>query len=627
MIERSSRLKDVMKTPSGHDVIARLLYSFGLDENIVTKTPLGNITIGALQKLSFGKLNDASIDALLRLLNSLDEETSEEEEIPVKEVWWKEAVFYQVYPRSFSDSNHDGIGDIRGIVSRLDHIKNLGVDAIWCCPFYDSPNADNGYDIRDYKKIMDEFGTMEDVEELISECHRRDLKIIVDLVMNHTSDEHEWFRKALKGDRKYRDYYIWRKQPNNWTSFFSGSAWKYFEEQKEYALHLFAEKQMDLNWDNPKVRKEMYDIAAYWLEKGADGFRLDVVSFISKSEGFPDGDPMIGSLVSFTGIEHYFHGPHLDEYLREFHENCLKKYDAYTVGECPGNGLMMSRMITGDDRNELTQLFSFDHIENPGKTRMDVYDFDLRKMIPEIVRWQTRYSSHCWPTVFFNNHDVPRMCSKIDHEGKHHDAICKLLVTMQMTLKGTPYIYQGDEIGMSDYPFESIEDYRDIEAINYYREQLEKGKSEKEILRRLLYGSRDHARTPMQWDGSLYAGFSDHEPWLKVNPNHKEINVETEEADGNSILHFYRRMIRMRKDNPALIYGSFDLIKTKKDIFAYCRQKDGRKFMIIMNLTDKEKDYPFTVHEKLISSNYEVYSNKLRAYEANVFEVEKTREV
>ena len=622
MIERNSRLKDIMKTPSGHDVIARLLYSFGLDENIVTKTPLGNITIGALQKLSFGKLNDASIDALLRLLNSLDEEIIEEDDTPIKEAWWKEAVFYQIYPRSFSDSNHDGIGDIKGITSRLDHIKSLGVDAIWCCPFYDSPNADNGYDIRDYKKIMTEFGTMEDVEELINECHKRDLKIIIDLVMNHTSDEHEWFQKALKGDEKYKDYYIWQKQPNNWISFFSGSAWKYFEERQEYALHLFAEKQMDLNWDNPEVRKEMYDIAGYWLEKGADGFRLDVVSFISKSEGLPDGDPTIGSLVSFTGIEHYFHGPHLDEYLKEFHENCLKKYDAYTVGECPGNGLMMSRMITGDDRNELTQLFSFDHIENPGKIRMDVYDFDLRKMIPEIVRWQTQYSNHCWPTVFFNNHDVPRMCSKIDHEGKYHDAICKLLVTMQMTLKGTPYIYQGDEIGMSDYPFESIEDYRDIEALNYYKEQLEKGTNEKEILKRLLYGSRDHARTPMQWNDSQYAGFSDREPWLRVNPNHKEINVETEEKDDNSILHFYRRMIRLRKDNPALIYGSFEPIRTGKDVFAYYRQKDGRKFMIIMNLTDKEKDYPFTVHEKLISSNYGVYSNKLRAYEANVFEVE-----
>ena len=622
MIERNSRLKDIMKTPSGHDVIARLLYSFGLDENIVTKTPLGNITIGALQKLSFGKLNDASIDALLRLLNSLDEEVIEEDDTPIKESWWKEAIFYQIYPRSFSDSNHDGIGDIKGITSRLDHIKSLGVDAIWCCPFYDSPNADNGYDIRDYKKIMSEFGTMEDVEELISECHKRGLKIIIDLVMNHTSDEHEWFQKALKGDEKYKDYYIWQKQPNNWTSFFSGSAWKYFEEQQEYALHLFAEKQMDLNWDNSQVRKEMYDIASFWLKKGADGFRLDVVSFISKSEGFPDGDPTIGSLVSFTGIEHYFHGPHLDEYLKEFHENCLKKYDAYTVGECPGNGLMMSRMITGDDRNELTQLFSFDHIENPGKIRMDVYDFNLRKMIPEIVRWQTQYSNHCWPTVFFNNHDVPRMCSKIDHEGKYHDAICKLLVTMQMTLKGTPYIYQGDEIGMSDYPFESIEDYRDIEALNYYQEQLEKGMSEKEILKRLLYGSRDHARTPMQWNDSQYAGFSGHDPWLKVNPNHTEINVETEEKDDNSILHFYRRMIRLRKDNPVLIYGSFEPIRTGKDIFAYYRQKDGRKFMIIMNLTDKERDYPFTVHEKLISSNYGVYSNKLRAYEANVFEIE-----
>ena len=347
-INRKSRLKEVMQTPSGHDIIARLLYSLGLDENLITSTPLGNIRIGSLSKISFGKLNEASIDALLRLLNSLNEKVIEDH-AEVKKAWWKEAVFYEVYPRSFFDSNADGIGDIKGITMKLDHIRSLGVDAIWCCPFYDSPNADNGYDIRDYRKIMAEFGTMEDVEELIRECHARGMKIIIDLVMNHTSDEHEWFKKALHGEKKYQDYYIFKDKPNNWTSFFSGSAWKYFDSLKQYALHLFAEKQIDLNWDNPEVREEMFKIAEWWLEKGADGFRLDVVSFISKSEGLPDGDPVIGSLISFTGIEHYFHGPHLDEYLQQFHDRCLKPYDAYTVGECPGNGLMMSRMITGDD--------------------------------------------------------------------------------------------------------------------------------------------------------------------------------------------------------------------------------------------------------------------------------------
>ena len=618
IITRESRLKDVLNTASGHDVLAKLLSSFGLDEDLVRRSPVGNLKVGALNKLSLGKLNDNSIDALLRIFNSLPDDNSKDTD-EIKEEWWKEAVFYQVYPRSFYDSNDDGIGDIKGITAKLDHIKSLGVDAIWCSPFYDSPNADNGYDVRDYKKIMEEFGTMEDVEELISECHKRDLKIIVDLVMNHTSDEHEWFKKALQGDEYYSDFYIWKDKPNNWTSFFSGSAWKYFDEKKKYALHLFAEKQMDLNWDNPEVRNAMFDIANFWLDKGADGFRLDVVSFISKSEGYPDGDPVIGQMISFVGIEHYFHGPHLDEYLHEFNEKCLAPHKAYTVGECPGNGLRMSRMITGDDRNELTQLFSFDHLENPGKIRMDIYDFDLRKMIPEIVRWQTNYSNHCWPTVFFDNHDNPRMCSKIDRTDKNSKLISKLLLTMQMTLKGTPYIYQGNEIGMTDYPFSSLEEYRDIESLNLYKKLKEEGMDEKKIMKKLFYGSRDHARTPMQWSDQENAGFSKNKPWINVNPNYKDINVETEEKDYDSVLNFTRKMIKLRKENKALVYGSFEQIRTSSNIFAYYRKLDDQKFMIIMNLTDKDQLYPFKIDNTLISSNYRKYSNRLRPYEANIF--------
>ena len=618
IITRESRLKDVLNTASGHDVLAKLLSSFGLDEDLVRRSPVGNLKVGALNKLSLGKLNDNSIDALLRIFNSLPDDNSKDTD-EIKEEWWKEAVFYQVYPRSFYDSNDDGIGDIKGITAKLDHIKSLGVDAIWCSPFYDSPNADNGYDVRDYKKIMEEFGTMEDVEELISECHKRDLKIIVDLVMNHTSDEHEWFKKALQGDEHYSDFYIWKDKPNNWTSFFSGSAWKYFDEKKKYALHLFAEKQMDLNWDNPEVRNAMFDIANFWLDKGADGFRLDVVSFISKSEGYPDGDPVIGQMISFVGIEHYFHGPHLDEYLHEFNEKCLAPHKAYTVGECPGNGLRMSRMITGDDRNELTQLFSFDHLENPGKIRMDIYDFDLRKMIPEIVRWQTNYSNHCWPTVFFDNHDNPRMCSKIDRTDKNSKLISKLLLTMQMTLKGTPYIYQGNEIGMTDYPFSSLEEYRDIESLNLYKKLKEEGMDEKKIMKKLFYGSRDHARIPMQWSDQENAGFSKNKPWINVNPNYKDINVETEEKDYDSVLNFTRKMIKLRKENKALVYGSFEQIRTSSNIFAYYRKLDDQKFMIIMNLTDKDQLYPFKIDNTLISSNYRKYSNRLRPYEANIF--------
>ena len=615
-----TRLKEVMKSPSGHDIIARLLYTLGLDEGVVTKTPLGLLTIRSLKRLSMGKLNDRSIEALLRLLNSLDDEEPEERK-GVKREWWKEAVFYQVYPRSFFDSNNDGIGDIRGITLKLDYIKSLGVDAIWCSPFFDSPNADNGYDIRDYRKIMEEFGTMEDVEELIEECHKRDLKIIIDLVMNHSSDEHEWFQRALKGEKKYQDYYFWSDAPNNWTSLFAGTAWKYFPETGKDALHLFADKQIDLNWDNPEVREEMYDIANFWLDKGADGFRLDVVSFISKTEGLPDGDPVIGDLISFVGIEHYFHGPHLDEYLREFNERVLAPHQAYTIGECPGNGLRMSRMITGDDRHELSQLFSFDHIENPGKKRFDIYDFDLRKMVPELIRWQTQYSDHCWPSVFFDNHDNPKMCSKIDRTDRYSKELTKLLVMMQMTMRGTPYLYQGVELGMTDCPFEGIGEYRDVETLNVYREMIRRGIYEETALKRILYGSRDHARTPMQWNGEEYAGFSAVQPWIRVNPNYHEINAAKEENEADSVLNFTRKMIALRKKNEALVYGSFTQKKTSKDLLAYERELDGKKFLVLTNLTKEEKKYPFRIAGTLLASNYPDTAESLRPYETRLFEV------
>jgi len=620
IINRNTNLKTVMESPSGHDIIERLLYSMGLEEKIVTNTPFKYFKIGSLKKLSMGKLNDSFIDGLLRILNSLDEE-----DIPdhtdIQPAWWKEAVFYQVYPRSFFDSNDDGIGDIKGITMKLDYIRSLGIDAIWCSPFFDSPNADNGYDIRDYKKVMSEFGTMEDVDELIRECHKRDMKIIIDLVMNHTSDEHEWFQKALQGDPKYQAYYFMKDKPNNWTSFFGGSSWKYFDETGKYVLHTFDQKQIDLNWDNPDVRQEMYDIANYWLDKGVDGFRLDVVSFISKTEGLPDGDPLIGKLTSFTGIEHYFHGPHLDEYLREFNHQCIQPHHAYTIGECPGNGVKMSRMITGDDRDELTQLFAFDHVDNPGKIRIDLYQFDPVKMIPELVKWQTEYSNHCWPSLFFDNHDHPKMCSKIDPSGQYNKEVNKMLVTVLMTLKGTPYLYQGTEIGMTNYPFRQMDDFKDIETFNVYKELVKGGMQEEEALKKLIKGSRDHARTPMQWNNEEYAGFSKHIPWLNVNPNYTIINVESEEKEETSVLRYYKKMIRLRKENPALIYGSFEKIKSKKQLFCYYRKKGNDTFMIIVNLTNQEHPYPLKMDYQLITSNYTNYANYLRPFEANVYKV------
>ena len=617
LITKESRIKDVMKSPAGHDVIARVLYSIGVDENLLTGF-LGNLKLKHISKISMGKLDDSFIESLLTVLNSLNEEVLDDN-CEIKKEWWKEAVFYEIYPRSFKDSNGDGIGDIPGIISKLDYLKDLGVDALWVCPFYDSPNADNGYDIRDYKKIMKEFGTMKDAEKLLKEAHKRDIKVIVDLVMNHTSDEHEWFKKALKGEKKYEDYYIFKDSPNNWTSCFSGSAWNYIEDKKKYVLHLFAKKQIDLNWENEEVRNEMYDVADYWLSKGADGFRLDVVSFISK-DNLNDGNEQLGNLIGFTGIEHYFHGPKLDEYLKELNTKVLSKYDAYTVGECPGNGIRMSRLITGDDRNELKQLFSFDHIDNPGKVRFLDDNFDLRKMIPELVRWQTQYSNHCWPTIFFDNHDNPRMISKISKGEKNREVVGKLLAILQFSLKGTPYMYQGCEIGMDNTSFNSIEEFRDVESFQYYEEALSKGKTKEEAFKIILTGSRDHARTPVSWSDEEYAGFSTVEPWIKVNPSYKHINVKAQENDPNSILNFTKDIIKYRKGHQSLIYGEFKQIKTNKNYFVYTRTLD-EKYMIVMNLTDKQRKYPVKVSGELLFNNYEDVSDSLRAYEAHIYKI------
>ncbi len=622
IITKESRLDEVMKTAAGHDIIARLIYSLGLDEKVL-KGPIGRLKIKNLKSISLGKLDDGFIDALLTLLNSLNEEAVDDE-TEVQPAWWKEAVFYEIYPRSFKDSNGDGIGDIRGIIEKLDYLKDLGVTALWIAPFYDSPNADNGYDIRDYKKIMAEFGTMEDVEELFDEAHQRGLKIIIDLVMNHTSDEHEFFQKSLAGDPKYKDYYYWRKQeeiPNNWGSLFSGEAWNYYPENESWVLHLFAKKQIDLNWDNPDVRKEMYDIANFWLDKGADGFRLDVVSFISKTEGLPDGNETLGKLESFVGVEHYFHGPHLDEYLQEFNKECLQKHDAYTVGECPGNGLEMSRLITGDDRGELSQLFVFDHLDNPGKARYDIYNFDLYKMAKEIIRWQTEYSNHCWPTVFFNNHDNPRMIWKIEKEARLQKILAKMLAAFQLTLRGTPYLYQGEEIGMTWYPFETLDDYRDVEAFGKYNELKEKGLSEEKIMARLSAGSRDHARTPVCWSAEEYAGFSTHEPWIGVNPDYQQINVAIESRQKDSVLNTYKKLIAYRKEHSALVYGDFEVVVFTKRVLVYRRKYKGEEYMVYLNLTHKQVDWPMEPTGDLIYCNYPWQQQWLQPYEANIYKV------
>lgn len=593
-ITRDTKIKDILKSPAGKDIIMKALYSFGADSSVITKTPVGSMKISALQKLSAGKLDDSFVDSLINLLNS-EKDCPLEDDAPVEKKWWKEAVFYQIYPRSFKDSDGDGIGDLCGIIEKLDYLKDLGVNAIWCSPVYDSPNDDNGYDIRDYRKIMQEFGTMEDFDNLLEEIHKRDMKLIMDLVINHTSDEHEWFKSSVSDpDSPYKDYYIWRDgdentPPNNWDSIFRGSAWNYYPERKQWALHLFSKKQMDLNWENENLRRGLYDMINWWLEKGIDGFRLDVISFISKTQGLPDGNDVIGTLMGFKGCEHYFYGPRLHEFLHEMNVNTFGKYGAFTVGECQGTGIEMSKLMTGDYRKELDVVFSFDHMDNPGKSRFGAYRYDLRPMANELVKWQLGYGNHCWPTVFFENHDWPRMASKVCPDGFYRKELSKLLALLQMTLKGTPFVYQGQEIGMTNCDFEKIEDFRDVESLNTYKEQLEKGKSEQEAFEFVLSGSRDHARTPMQWSNEENGGFTTGEPWITVNPNYKQINVEKQLLKKDSVLNFYKKMIELRHSIPTLVYGNFELAtKNIGNVLAYYREDENGKYLVQINLTEKK---------------------------------------
>ncbi|MDO4379499.1 MAG: alpha-glucosidase [Clostridia bacterium] len=633
IVTRETKIKDILKSPAGHDILAKALYAAGLDLSVITKTPVGNLKLSGIQKLTMGKIDDEFIDSLIGILNS-EKDAPLEDDAPIEPKWWKEAVFYQIYPRSFCDSNGDGIGDLQGIISKLDYLKSLGVNAIWCSPIYDSPNDDNGYDIRDYRKIMKEFGTMEDFDTLLSEIHKRDMKLIMDLVINHSSDEHEWFQSALHDENSpYKDYYIWKDgkngddvtPPNNWDSIFSGSAWNYYPERKQWALHLFTKKQMDLNWENENLRHDLYDMINWWLEKGVDGFRLDVISFISKTPGLPDGHETVGALMGFKGVEHYFYGPRLHEYLREMNENTFSKYDAFTVGECQGTGIEMSKLMTGDYRKELSVVFSFDHMDNPGKKRFEDYKYDLRPMAKELVKWQLHYGNHCWPVVFFENHDWPRMTSKVCPDGFYREEMSKLLCMMQMTFKGTPFVYQGQEIGMSNSEFRMMDDFRDVESLNKFNELCAEGKSASEAYHIVWAGSRDHARTPMQWNESENAGFTTGKPWIEVNPNYKTINVEDEEKKKNSVLNFFKKMIALRHEHPAFVYGDFKLENEKfSDVLTYSRTLEGDgEYFVELNLTSKRaKRTPGTENYTLIASNVNADRKEpLTPFEANVYKV------
>lgn len=626
-LDISSKVKEIYKNPVGHDIINKLLLQMNKKRILITNPIIGNLRLKTVSKLTKNILGADFYQSFLELLNNETDSIGTRESTATK-VWWKEAVFYQIYPRSFQDSDGDGIGDLKGIINRLDYLKELGVDAIWLSPVYDSPNDDNGYDIRDYYQIMKEFGTMEDFDLLLSELHDRDMKLIMDLVVNHTSDEHRWFLQALKDkDSEYRDFYFFKgtegnTPPNNWTSFFSGPAWNYYEETGEWALHLFSKKQMDLNWENEKVRAEIYKMIKWWLMKGVDGFRLDVINYISKKEGLPDGNENIGKLMGYYGIEHYYYGPKLHQYLRELRAEAFDPFHAFTVGETPGVGMEMSKLLTCESRKELDMVFSFDLLETPGHSRFEDYRYDLNYLKEYMLDWMENYTDTCWMSLFYENHDNPRMISKVNPDPAYRVVLGKLLALLQLTLRGTPFIYQGQEIGSINHSFPSIQEVRDVESINLYRELIATV-GEEQAFRTMLSGSRDHARTPMQWTGERNAGFTEGEPWAFMDLDYLDWNVQKQLSEPNSILNFYKQLIQIRKKHQALVHGDFEAaFRRKKDLFCYYRRLDGEAFFIECNLSDRQMKRKHGIGGYLpVLSNYAEAGTELRPYEANLYQL------
>ena len=513
--------------------------------------------------------------------------------------WWKESVVYQIYPKSFKDSNGDGVGDIRGIIQKLDYLKELGVNVLWISPMLESPQDDNGYDISDYRRIYKEYGNMEDYEELLSEAHKRDIRILMDLVVNHTSDEHNWFVESRKSkDNPYRDYYIWKdpvngKEPNNWGGAFGGSAWEYDPQTQMYYLHLFSKKQPDLNWENEKVRQEVYDMMTFWCEKGIDGFRMDVISMISKDQTFPDGE-MNNSLYGDFG-PYCVHGPRVHEFLQEMNREVLSRYDIMTVGETSGVTIEEAQKYAGEAGKELNMVFQFEHVDNGsgdyGKWTTEKYDFKEFKRI--MIKWQEELQGKAWNSLFLGNHDQPRSVSRFGNDNPaYRETSAKMLATCLHMMQGTPYVYQGEELGMTNVYFDKLEDYRDIESINFFTELTEAGLMTPEYMMKcLMLRSRDNARTPMQWDDSEQAGFTDGESWIKVNPNYKEINAAQQLEDPNSIFHYYQKLIRLRKEKDIIVYGGFEpLYRDDEQIFAYIRRQEQEKLLTVCNFSDKNAE-------------------------------------
>lgn len=551
-----------------------------------------------------------------------------------KHAWWKEAVIYQIYPRSFQDSNGDGIGDLNGVTMRLDYLKKLGIDVIWLSPVYKSPNDDNGYDISDYRDIMTEFGTMEDFDRMLAAAHERGIKIVMDLVVNHTSDEHKWFIESRKSkDNPYRDYYIWKDpkdghEPTNWGSNFSGSAWKFDETTGQYYLHLFSEKQPDLNWENPKVRDAVYDMMTWWCDKGIDGFRMDVISMISKVQSYPDGELFDG--VYGNANPYVCNGPRVHEFLQEMNRRVLSRYDIMTVGEAAGVTVEEAKRYANNEGTELGMVFHFEHTDGSSNSESVIGKWTVNPPRLTYVRgilnkWQTELEGKAWGSLYWDNHDQPRAVSRFGNDSKEwRELSAKMLATVLHMQKGTPYIYQGEEFGMTNMHFESIDDCRDIEEINAYQQYVTDHKlvDAETMLRCFDTIARDNARTPVQWDNSPNAGFTTGTPWIKVNPNYTEINAEAALADPNSVFYYYQKLISLRHTTPIIVYGTFrPLLPDSEVLYAYEREMDGKVLTVAANWTDREQEctlFDDLEGEELIS-NYDSHrTGILQPYEARV---------
>ncbi len=549
--------------------------------------------------------------------------------------WWKEAVIYQIYPRSFKDSDGDGVGDLRGIIEKLDYLEELGIDVVWLSPIYQSPNDDNGYDISDYYAIMDEFGTMDDFDELQAGLRKRGIRLVLDLVVNHTSDEHPWFQESRQSkDNPYRDYYFWQPEPpNNWFSFFGGPAWQQDPATGEYYLHLFTKRQPDLNWENPRVRQEVYKLMRFWLDKGVDGFRMDVISLISKDLDFPEVDTK-----DFNAVieEVYANGPRVHEFLQEMHEEVMDKYDMMTIGEGVGIPPGEAKKYVAEKRRELDMIFHFGHMfidHGPGG-KFDVVNFNLPDFKNVFTKWHGAMGDEGWLNVYLDNHDFPRMVSRFGNDRLYRVESAKMLATLLLTMRGTPCIYQGSELGMTNVAFDSIEDYRDIETLNAYNAALEQYKDHKQkdkklkaLMRAIHKQGRDNQRTPMQWDDGPRAGFTTGEPWIKVNPNYEEINAKKEFDDPDSVFHYYRKMIQLRKANPTLVYGDYQVMDGgSEQLYAYRRYDEEGEFFIYLNFSsDRYEGIPIPADKRirLVMSNYKLHpgAHSLRPWEARVYQV------